>query len=136
MITDVFELICEYKQEIERLENLLSTLNERYGSIVDLKFTRLEHALNFCDLLDEELGTGFITFDGRCSLCHNSSVELWSYTESEVLTMGLLLEFCLYLKTQGKLCEHERVDTVSVSNILICCHLVNESGTTIQDVET
>ena len=135
MIQDVFELINDYKQEFEQLEEFIDFLTQKYCPVADVTFTRLEHCINFMNLLKEPLGNGFICFENRCPQCNTFSTELWSYTEMDGLTVGMLLEFCIFLKLEGKLCVHEKVTSICVNDILICC-ILNEPGGTLSNVET
>ena len=138
MVGDVFALISEYKREMEQLDRLFAMMNQKYNEVVQIHFNRLDQCLAFFNILQLEIGVGsMISFDNRCPLCHDFNIELWSYTNETDLTVGRLLDFTIYLKSIGKLCQHEKVATIAVNNILICCILNhNESGNTVQSAET
>ena len=140
MIRDIYTLISEYKLEMERLDHLCMLMNEKFGEVVQIHFNCLEKCVEFWSVLQQDIGTGsMISFENRCPLCHDSPVELWSYRDTaEVgLTVSQILDFVIYLKSIGKLCQHEKVSAIAVNNILICCILnQDESGNTVQGAET
>ena len=124
MNEDVMKLILGYKEDLDETQSCIDLMNERYNSLVDLSFTKYEHVSMFVELLESEMSSSmFICFENRCPVCNDMEIGHYSYNSNEELSLGVLLEFIRHLKTEGKLCEHEIVESINVSSIITSIRL-------------
>ena len=132
MNTDILECIHAYRRELEMVEETIRFVNEKYNDLLDVQFDTLDDVLHFRKVLETELSSAtFFVFEGRCR-CHPYERGHWTYMDESPLTIGTLLEFIRHLKSQGFLCEHEKVHSVQTCHI-VCLIQVNVTSCTVQE---
>ena len=122
---DVAKIIMDYYEQLMQTELVIKTVNDRYKNIIGMTFDSFNEVENFLSILKNEIrGNLLIILENRCIVCDNDySDGFYTYTDTSKLTLGGLLEFCLYLKNVGIICEHEIVGSVQTSNILCVINL-------------
>jgi hypothetical protein len=124
MNEDIMSLVLGYKSDLDESQKCIDLLNERYNSIIDLKFSQYEHVLMFLEILESEISESlFICFENRCPICCDMEVGHYRYIANENLTIGVLVEFVRHLKNEGIICEHEIIERIDVSSIITCIRL-------------
>ena len=122
---DVAKIIMDYYEQLVQTELVIKTVNDRYKNIIGMTFDSFNEVEDFLSILKSEIrGNLLIILENRCIVCDNDySDGFYTYTDDNKLTLGGLLEFCLYLKKSGIICEHEIVSSVQTSNILCVINL-------------
>jgi hypothetical protein len=129
MNDDIMSLILGYKSDLDETQKCIDLLNERYNSIIDLKFSKYEHVLMFLEILESEISESLLIFlENPFPLCLDMEYCCdmeghYRYTANEALTLGVLIEFVRHLKNEGMICEHEIVEGIGVSSIITCIRL-------------
>ena len=87
--------------------------------ILDVKFEDYTDVVTFMNVLTTEISSSmFITFENRCPVCHDMEIGHYTYIDDIPLTVGVLLEFVRHLKNLGRICEHEQIHYIGVSDII------------------
>ena len=125
MHQQVYNLILDYKNDLDETENAIKTVNDHYGNIIGYKFETYDGAMHFVRLTLTSIGkNAFICFNNRCPHCINQLHDgFYSYTDDAELTIAGLLQFCMYLREIGVMCEHECVENIQVSDIMLLVNL-------------
>ena len=133
---DVLELIHQYRREMEDLERQLLEMNNHFSKFLDVTFDTRTHIYQFTRLLDTPLAHAtFLSFTGRCTLCHDCAYGHWAYVDfATPLMMRGLVRFLSHLKDTGFLCIHEIVTGVR-STRYICVVEINATRT-VQEAQT
>ena len=119
MHRDVYDLIMLYKKDLDDTDEVIRLANNRYNYILDTVFTSFDDVVEFLKLLQQDISRCmFITFENRCPRCHDMEIGHYTYIDEVPLTVGVLFEFVRYLKREGRICEHEKVDSLSTSSII------------------
>ncbi len=133
---DVLELIHQYRREMEDLETQLREMNNHFSKFLDVAFDTRMDIRHFARLLDTPLAHAtFLSFTGRCTLCHDCAYGYWTYVDfSTPLVMRGLVRFLSHLKDTGFLCIHEIVTGVRSSRYI--CVLEINATRTVQEAQT
>jgi len=115
---DVYDLIMLYKKDLDDTDEVIRLANNRYSYILDIAFTSFDDVVDFLKLLQQDISSMFITFENRCPRCHDMEIGHYTYIDEVPLTFGVLFEFVRYLKREGRICEHEKVDSLNTSRII------------------
>ena len=125
MHEEICKLILAYKKDLDDTENSIKAVNERYGNIIGYNFETYDGATQFVKILLSPVGhNAFICLNNRCPNCFNPLHDgFYSYTDDDELTIAAILEFCIYLRKVGIMCEHEFVESIQVSDIMCLINL-------------
>ena len=136
MNQDVFELILEYKCDLDDTQACIDLMKDNYGHLIDLAFDRFSDVTEFMALLQKEIPPSlFLCLENRCPQCNDLENGHFTYIDYSPLTVGVLVEFIRHLKKTGVLCEHEIIQSFHFSNILTLIKL-NGSREAIQKAQT
>ena len=119
MNDDILSLVMEYKQELDDTFEIIRLVNARYNFILDVSFSTYSEIIDFVELMKAEISNSmFIMFENRCPECHDMDIGHYTYINDLPLTIGVLFEFVRHMKMQGRVCVHEKIDTLSLCSII------------------
>ena len=139
MSEDILDLIVEYKRGLEEADEILELVRGRYCPVLDITITHYKHVTNLFKLMDTQIHSSmFICLQHRCPICHEMTISShFTYIDDIPLTIGALIEFAVYLRETGKICQHEKLQAIAVSEILTVLKLNYViAGATIQEAPT
>ena len=71
MNQDIVNLILGYKSDLDKTQKCIDLMNDRYNSIIDLKFLKYEHVAMFVERSRRRAECCRVAFKGRTNTSQN-----------------------------------------------------------------